>query len=62
MPNSPDLLTIVAFVKIVVSLIWLVVISRILNMGVAWHRFSAFFNICFKRNADDALRSARCCR
>ena len=36
------------------SLIWLVVISRILNMGVAWHRFSAFFNIYFKRNADGA--------
>src|SRR6185503_17057091 len=54
LPDSPDLLSIVAFVKIVVSLIWLVVISRILNMGVAWHRFSAFFNIYFKRNADGA--------
>ncbi|SDE40305.1 Fe-S oxidoreductase [Blastococcus fimeti] len=54
LPDSPDLLTIVAFVKIVVSLTWLVVISRILNMGVAWHRFSAFFNIYFKRNADGA--------
>src|SRR3954452_348856 len=52
LPDSPDLLTIVAFVKIVVSLTWLVVISRILNMGVAWHRFSAFFNIYFKRNPD----------
>ena len=55
LPDSPDLLTVVAFVKIVISLIWLVVISRILNMGVAWHRFSAFFNIYFKREADGAV-------
>src|ERR671912_1962540 len=54
LPDSPDLLSIVAFVKIVVSLVWLVVISRILNMGVAWHRFSAFFNIYSKRGADAA--------
>src|SRR5215212_2963359 len=55
LPDSPDLLSIVAFVKIVVSLAWLVVISRILNMGVAWHRFSAFFNIYFKRNDDGSV-------
>jgi Fe-S oxidoreductase len=55
LPDSPDLLTVVAFVKIVVSLTWLVVISRILNMGVAWHRFSAFFNIYFKRNDDGTV-------
>ena len=54
LPDSPDLLSVVAFVKIVVSLTWLVVISRILNMGVAWHRFSAFLNIYAKRNADGA--------
>src|SRR5215213_5364521 len=55
LPDSPDLLSIVAFVKIVVSLTWLVVISRILNMGVAWHRFSAFFNIYFTRNDDGSV-------
>src|SRR3712207_6636076 len=33
LPNSPDLLSVVAFVKIVVSLIWVVVLSRTLNMG-----------------------------
>ncbi|WP_299952864.1 (Fe-S)-binding protein [uncultured Modestobacter sp.] len=48
-PASPDLLSVVAFVKIAVSLGWLITISRVLNMGVAWHRFSAFFNIYFKR-------------
>src|SRR3954464_2480160 len=51
-PDNADLVSIIAFVKIVVSLIWLMVISRILNMGVAWHRFSAFFNISFKRAPD----------
>jgi hypothetical protein len=55
LPDSPDLLSVVAFVKIVVSLTWLVVVSRILNMGVAWHRFSAFFNIYWKRNDDGSV-------
>ena len=55
LPDSPDLLSVVAFVKIVVSLTWLVVVSRILNMGVAWHRFSAFFNIYWKRNDDSII-------
>src|SRR3954452_5746142 len=53
-PDNADLVSIIAFVKVVVSLIWLMVISRILNMGVAWHRFSAFFNIYLKRNPDGA--------
>src|SRR3954469_6706767 len=53
-PDNPDLVSIIAFIKIVVSLIWLITISRILNFGVAWHRFSAFFNIFFKRNPDGA--------
>ncbi|MGY1838841.1 MULTISPECIES: (Fe-S)-binding protein [unclassified Modestobacter] len=51
-PASPDLLSVVAFIKVVVSLAWLITISRVLNMGVAWHRFSAFFNIYFKREDD----------
>ncbi|MEU2350376.1 (Fe-S)-binding protein [Modestobacter sp. NPDC049651] len=53
-PANPDLLSVVAFVKVVVSLVWLITISRVLNMGVAWHRFSAFFNIYLKREADGA--------
>src|ERR671928_1864448 len=32
-PSNPDLVSIIAFVKIVVSLIWLITISRILNIG-----------------------------
>ena len=30
---------------------WLITIALNPTMGVAWHRFSAFFNIWFKRNA-----------
>ena len=47
----------VATVKIVVSMAWALVIALNPTMGVAWHRFTAFFNVWFKRNADgrDAL-------
>ena len=43
---------IVAGIKIFVSVMWFVVISNDLTMGVAWHRFLAPFNIFFKRNLD----------
>jgi ferredoxin len=42
----------VAGIKIWVSIMWFVVISNDLKMGVAWHRFLAPFNIFFKRNLD----------
>ncbi|MDQ8705666.1 (Fe-S)-binding protein [Streptomyces sp. LHD-70] len=41
----------VAMVKICTSLIWMITVSLNTNMGVAWHRFLAFPNIWFKRNA-----------
>ncbi len=44
--------SIVATIKIVVSMTWFIVIASNLTMGVAWHRFLAFFNIYYKRNAD----------
>jgi Fe-S oxidoreductase len=43
---------IVATLKIVVSMTWFIVIASNLTMGVAWHRFLAFFNIYYKRNID----------
>ncbi|HEY6739550.1 MAG TPA: (Fe-S)-binding protein, partial [Actinopolymorphaceae bacterium] len=49
-----DAIYLVAAIKIVVSMAWFVVIARYLTMGVAWHRFTAFPNIWFKRNADGA--------
>ena len=33
-------------------MVWLMVIARNITMGVAWHRFTAWFNIYFKREAD----------
>ena len=45
-------IVLIAFAKIIVSMTWFVVIALNLTMGVAWHRFLAFFNIYFKRNAD----------
>jgi Fe-S oxidoreductase len=43
---------VVAALKIFVSMLWFIVIASNLTMGVAWHRFLAFFNIYFKRNID----------
>lgn len=45
-----NLIQIIAFIKIVVSMVWFIVIGLNLTMGVAWHRFLAFFNLFFKRN------------
>ncbi|MEV0607821.1 (Fe-S)-binding protein [Polymorphospora rubra] len=50
LPASEAALSIVALVKIAISMTWLIVISLNVTMGVAWHRFSAFFNIFFKRD------------
>ena len=46
-----NVIYLVAMVKIVISFTWMIVISRTLTMGVAWHRFTVFFNIWFKRKA-----------
>ena len=45
-----NLIQIIAFTKITVSMVWFIVVGLNLNMGVAWHRFLAPFNIFFKRN------------
>jgi Fe-S oxidoreductase len=50
LPSSEAGISVVALVKIAISMIWLIVISLNVTMGVAWHRFSAFPNIFFKRN------------
>jgi len=41
-----------AGLKIATSFIWMIVVALKTDMGVAWHRFLAFPNIFFKRNAD----------
>ena len=45
-----NLIKIIAFAKITVSMAWFIVVGINLTMGIAWHRFLAFFNIFFKRN------------
>ncbi len=45
-------ITLIALVKVLSATIWLMVIGKNLTMGVAWHRFTAWFNIYFKREVD----------
>ncbi|KZF13351.1 (Fe-S)-binding protein, partial [Rhodococcus sp. EPR-134] len=44
-----------AFVKLMTGMIWLAIVGRNITWGVAWHRFSAFFNIYFKREDDGTV-------
>ncbi|HET6287967.1 MAG TPA: (Fe-S)-binding protein [Amycolatopsis sp.] len=55
LPASPNLVSVFAFVKLMSATIWLFVIARTMTMGIAWHRFSAFFNIYFKREDDGGV-------
>ncbi|RSM35699.1 Fe-S oxidoreductase, partial [Actinoplanes sp. ATCC 53533] len=52
LPAAADGPTWVALVKIFISMGWLITIALNVTMGVAWHRFLAFFNIFFKRSPD----------
>jgi len=47
-----DAIVVVAALKIVVSMAWFVVIGLTPTMGIAWHRFTAPFNIYLQRHAD----------
>ena len=49
-----NLVYLVAMVKISVSMVWAITVGLRTDMGVAWHRFLAFPNIWFKREADGA--------
>jgi Fe-S oxidoreductase len=51
LPASNAAVTITALVKLLSGMVWLYVVGLNLTMGVAWHRFAAFFNIFFKRTA-----------
>jgi Fe-S oxidoreductase len=53
LPASGTLVSLLALVKILVSMAWVIVISLNLTMGVAWHRFTAFPNIFFKRSGGE---------
>ncbi len=43
--------TVVAAIKIIVSMAWFVVLGLNTTMGVAWHRFTVWPNIWFKRES-----------
>src|SRR3954454_15843931 len=52
LPAAKDGPTWVALVKLFISMGWLITIALNPTMGVAWHRFLAFFNIFFKRDPE----------
>ncbi|MFF3750374.1 (Fe-S)-binding protein [Streptomyces sp. NPDC002018] len=49
-----NLVYLVAMIKIGTSFVWMITVALKTDMGVAWHRFLAFPNIWFKREADGA--------
>jgi Fe-S oxidoreductase len=51
LPASPVLVSVFATLKIFSATVWLAVIALQPTMGVAWHRFTAFPNIYFKRGS-----------
>ncbi len=51
LPTLANWVYLVAMIKILVSFAWMITISLQPTMGVAWHRFLAFPNIWFKREA-----------
>ncbi|MFR9730488.1 (Fe-S)-binding protein [Saccharopolyspora sp. MS10] len=53
LPSSTAAISIFAGFKILSAMIWVIVIASNITMGVAWHRFTAFFNIYFKREIGD---------
>jgi Fe-S oxidoreductase len=55
LPASAALVSVFAFVKLMSAMVWVYVVAKNMTMGVAWHRFSAFFNIYFKREADGGV-------
>ncbi|MFI6433795.1 Fe-S oxidoreductase, partial [Rhodococcus oryzae] len=55
LPASAVMVSIFAFVKLMSGMIWLYMVGRNITWGVAWHRFSAFPNIYFKREDDGGV-------
>jgi Fe-S oxidoreductase len=59
LPASTAAVSIMALIKLLSGIVWLYVVGRTLTMGIAWHRFSAFFNIYFKREDDGGVALGR---
>lgn len=52
LPTSPSMVQFFALVKLLTGLVFIACIAHYFQWGVMWHRFLAFFNIFFQRNAD----------
>ncbi|WP_433592140.1 heterodisulfide reductase-related iron-sulfur binding cluster [Nocardia sp. CA-145437] len=52
LPESIALVSVFAFIKLCSGALFLLLVGRNVTWGVAWHRFAAFPNIYFKREAD----------
>jgi Fe-S oxidoreductase len=50
-PVLENAIVVISALKIIISMAWFVVIGMHTTMGVAWHRFTAWPNIWFKRQA-----------
>ncbi|MFB8281970.1 (Fe-S)-binding protein [Nocardia colli] len=55
LPASTTMVALFAFVKLMSGMAFLYLVGRNVTWGVAWHRFSAFFNIYFKREDDGGV-------
>ncbi|MFH5207436.1 (Fe-S)-binding protein [Antrihabitans sp. NCIMB 15449] len=55
LPESVEMVSVFAFIKLMSGMVWLYMVGRNITWGVAWHRFSAFPNIYFKREADGGV-------
>jgi hypothetical protein len=55
-------IVIVSAIKIIISMAWFVTIGLNITMGVAWHRFTVWPNIWFKRESSGAQHSAHSSR
>ena len=52
LPASASMVQFFALVKLLTGLVFIACIAHYFQWGVMWHRFMAFFNIFFQRNAD----------
>ncbi|QBS41940.1 (Fe-S)-binding protein [Nocardia sp. CS682] len=55
LPANTTMVALFAFVKLMSGMAFLYLVGRNITWGVAWHRFSAFFNIYFKREDDGSV-------
>ncbi|WP_027495640.1 heterodisulfide reductase-related iron-sulfur binding cluster [Rhodococcus sp. JG-3] len=55
LPANSNMVSIFALIKLMSGMVWLYIVGTRINWGVAWHRFTAFPNIYFKRMDDGTV-------